>query len=175
MKRVILDANVVIQLHALGIWKQFLSSAQKKGWELLVGDTVCEEAVYFLHEDKEEQIDLSADFQNGFLKSFRISSSEAKKFLASFDPLYAPELHLGETECLVFLVQHQKDSLLCSADGAVFRTLGLLHLEEYGVSLEELLQQIGFGRRVLYQYSRAFRQNYTKEGQKDFLQGRGLK
>jgi hypothetical protein len=57
----------------------------------------------------------------------------------------------------------------------VYRVLGNLGRRDQGVSLEEVLQKIGLGRKVGWQYSKAFREQYTRQGETDGIQGRGRK
>ena len=47
--------------------------------------------------------------------------------------------------------------MICSSDAIVFRVLAQLDLAEQGISLEEILQRIGFGRDVALQFRKAFR------------------
>ena len=42
------------------------------------------------------------------------------------------------------------------------------------ISLEEILKQIGLYRSLEWQYTKKFREHYTRLGQKDFIQDRGL-
>ena len=75
---------------------------------------------------------------------------------------------------LAFLYSSSVDWLVCAADGAVFRVLGMLGKSEQGISLEEVLKQIGLYRNIEWQYTKKFREHYTRLGQKDFIQERGL-
>ena len=53
----------------------------------------------------------------------------------------------------------------------VFRVLGLLGRAEKGISLEEILIQIGLSRVLKKQYTKRFREKYTNLGQIDSIQG----
>jgi len=50
----------------------------------------------------------------------------------------------------------------------------LLGKAEQGISLEELLQSIGLSQALEWQYTKKFREKYTRLGQIDFTQGKGL-
>lgn len=71
------------------------------------------------------------------------------------------------------MMKQPTDYLISSDDAIVFRLLGNLGRRDQGVSLEEILQKIGLGRKVEWQYSKAFREKYTKEGETDMIVGRG--
>jgi hypothetical protein len=54
--------------------------------------------------------------------------------------------------------------VICSADAVVYRILGSLHMSEKCISLEQLLSDIGLGRRVPVECSNSFRQEFLKKG-----------
>lgn len=73
------------------------------------------------------------------------------------------------------MMKQAADYLISSGDAIVYRVLGNLGRSEQGVSLEEILQKIGLGRKVGWQYSKTFREKYTTEGEADMIRGRGKK
>jgi ACT domain-containing protein len=46
---------------------------------------------------------------------------------------------------------------------------------ERGISLEEILQQVGLGRSMVWKYTKDFRTKYTKMGKQDGITGIGSK
>jgi hypothetical protein len=52
----------------------------------------------------------------------------------------------------------------------VFSVPGFLGKDEQGISLEEVLSEIGLGRALGWQFSKRFREKYTKLGQIDSIQ-----
>ena len=59
-------------------------------------------------------------------------------------------------------------------DAGVVIKLHEWNLWEQGIALEEILQQIGLSREINdFQYTRAFREQMTKVGSIDRIQGRG--
>jgi hypothetical protein len=101
--------------------------------------------------------------------------SVAKTFYDKFDMQYKAIIHSGEKETLAFLCNSSENWLVCSADGAVFRVVGLLGRIEQGISLEEILEKIGLSRRNLeWKYTKKFREKYTRLGQVDSIQDKGL-
>lgn len=61
-----------------------------------------------------------------------------------------------------------------AADGAVFRVLGLLGKGEQGISLEEILKEVGLHKKVEWEYTKKFREKHTRMGQQDSIQGHGI-
>jgi len=172
LKLLILDANVVILLHEFGAWSHFIARC-----EVHLARTVAEEEALFYERDGDQlPIDLSENITNQTIRVFDVAISEIKRFREQFAPLYLGELDPGETESLAFLAQSTESFLLSSGDAIVYRVLGLLSRSEQGISLEEVLDRIGLRRSKLpWPCQRAFREKYTKEGERDSILGRGLR
>ena len=170
LRLAILDANIVIYLHQLGIWPQVADRC-----EIILARTVAEHEVLFYEvDDQRHEIDLSKDIAESRVQVVDVLASEVVKFRSRFDPLYLEGLHAGETESLVYLALNaQTDANVCSADKVVFRVLPHLGLTDRGISLEELLAKVGLGRSLPYVYSRAFREHWTRRGQQDWIGGIG--
>ncbi len=172
LRLVILDANIVIYLHQLGIWPQVVDRC-----EIILGRTVAEQEVLFYEvDDERHEIDLAKDIAESRVQVVDVLASEVVKFRSRFESLYMEGLHAGETESLVYLALNpQLETRVCSADKVVFRVLPHIGLSERGISLEELLAQIGLGRSLPYMYSRAFRDRWTRRGEQDWVGGIGTK
>jgi len=88
--------------------------------------------------------------------------------------MYKSIIHDGEKEALAFLCNNSEPYKLCTSDSGVFKVLGLLGKGEQGISLEEVLQQIGRLQKLEWQYTKKFRLKYTAMGQTDSIQNKGL-
>jgi len=168
----LLDANVVIELFRLGIWDKLVDLC-----EIHLARTVAErEAHFFLDEnDERSDFDLSPYVEARKICVFDVTLSDLTAFLDRFHPVYFDKLDPGETESLTFLLNSDEDYRLCSGDKIVFRVLGSLSRGDQGISLEEILHQVGLGRSLRQQYSRAYRERWTKMGFQEGLQGVSLK
>jgi hypothetical protein len=163
-KLLILDAGVVIRL---------LDQC-----DVHLSRIVAEKEVLFEPNDEGgygQDIDLSADISSAKVQVFDVTASDLSSFRDQFDPLYLGDLDDGEAESLCHMMKQAADFLISSGDAIVYRVLGNLGRSNQGVSLEEILQKIGLGRTVEWPYSKAFRERFTKEGEKDMIQGRGKK
>jgi hypothetical protein len=172
-KLLILDAGVVIRLHELGIWKHVLDQC-----DVHLSRIVAEKEVLFEPGDEGgygDDIDLSPDINSGKVHVFDVTASELSAFRDRFDPLYLGDLDDGEAESLCHMMKQATDYLISSGDAIVYKVLGNLGRRDQGVSLEEILQRIGMGRKVEWQYSKSFREQLTKQGETDMIQGRGKK
>jgi len=173
LKLLILDAGVVIRLHELGIWEQVRDRC-----DIYLSRIVAEREVLSQPGDEGgygEDIDLSPDISSGMVQVFDGATSELKAFREQFDSLYLGDLDDGEAESLAYMTKQPEDYLISSGDAIVFRVLGNLGRGDQGLSLEEVLQQIGLGRKLDWPYSKAFREKWTKVGETDMIQGKGRK
>jgi hypothetical protein len=96
-------------------------------------------------------------------------------FLGQFDPVYLEKLDPGEAESLAYLLGESDECRLCSADKIVYRVLGGLRRPDQGVSLDEVLEQIGLGRKLENEFTKAYREEWTKKGFQESLTGIGLR
>lgn len=170
LKLLIFDANVVIRLYELGLWQAVLTRCDVHLSRIVVED----EVKYYHGREQDRLIDLSGDVADGRIHVFDVELDAIREFRARFDPTYMERLDPGEAESLAFMLRSPERYLISSADSIVFKVLGNLNMAERGISLEEVLQGIGQGRSDLtWPYTRRFREKYTREGQRDFVIGRG--
>jgi len=173
MKRLrflLLDANVVIKLFEFGLWSKAIEKC-----EFWIAETVIGETEFFFNAEGQNAIDLSADIAAGRVTKFVVPADQIAKFQDQFRPDYLDRIDPGEAESLAYLMTSTDACLLCSGDSIVFRILGRMGRGEQGISLEEVLQQIGFTAAISSQYRRDFRDRWTKRGQQDMVQTIGLK
>ncbi len=170
LKLVMLNANVIIKLHELGIWDKILTSV-----DIHLAQTVISEAHFWIDaEGDRQEIDLSADIEAKRISVFELDAVELTNFLEQFDAFYKAEIDPGEQESIAWMMRSKEEYLFCSADLAVYRILGRLGRGEQGLSLEEILQKIGFTTRLESRFSKTVRVRLTKEGQQDMVRQRGL-
>ena len=168
----ILDANVVIHLHESGVWTNFIAK-----YDVHLPQAVVDEAGFYDDRDEERHyIDLSGDIGSGRVQVFEVELADVRTFSNKFDSVYVGKLDPGELEALAFLYHTSESYSISSGDAIVYRVLGCLNCGHQGISLEELLQQVGLQQSsVKWPYSKKFREQYTQVGAMDLIQGRGLK
>jgi hypothetical protein len=162
----LLDAGPIIKLFSLGIWDEFL-----KHCDVTISRIIAEDQALYT-EDGCQHINLNPYEKQ--IKFLDIEPDIAKRFHDKFDSLYKAIIHDGEKETLAFLCSASEAWQICASDGAVFRVLGLLGKGTQGISLEEVLIEIGLSRRLEWQFTKKFRERYTLVGQIDATQGQGL-
>jgi hypothetical protein len=175
LKLLILDAGVVIKLHEWELWEQVIAKCDVHLSSIVAG----RESKYHQvdGDDWDQDIDLGQAIQDGKITIFEVPPADILAFKNRFDVNYFCDLDDGEAESLAYLTSHAAlDFRISSGDAIVYKALGNLNIVEQGISLGEILQQIGLSRRINeFQYTKAFRDQMTTIGSTDRIQGRGLK
>jgi hypothetical protein len=167
----LLDAGIIIGAHELGVWDQLIHQCR-----ITVTRTVKEEADFWYDEHNVgHEIDLNRDVEAENIKCIDVPLSQVNNFCNEFGPTYLDRMDPGEAESLTHLFYSKEEWQIASADSHVFKVLGFLGLGERGISLEEILNQVGLGRAVHSKYSRMFREKYTTMGKQDGITGIGSK
>ena len=172
MKRfqfLLLGAGPIIKLFELDIWDEFT-----KRCDVTISRIIADDQALYTGDGK-KQINLKPYEEHGLVEIIDVKPSLVKSFHDIFDLRYKADIHDGEKETLAFLCDSPENWRVCSADGAVFKVLGVLGKGEYGVSLEEVLKEVGLSQSDLeWKYTKRFREKFTSAGQVDSIQGRGL-
>ena len=158
MNIVLLDADVIIDLHRLNLWKSLT-----KNNKIHVSSIICRE-VYYYEETagKRHVIDLSKEAGKSFVK-ISATIEQLSTITKEFEGLFEIDLHAGEKEALAIL-KTKKDMLFCTCDKAAMKALGFLRMNHQGISFEKLLDRSGIKKKLEMKHSeRQFRQ-FTQEG-----------
>lgn len=133
----ILDADVIIHLHQLGLWSRFVAA-----YDVYVAETVKDESQYF--EDPTALSGRSYINWDDYASSgcVTVVSLEASKLREIYQRLgKAPiDLDAGEAETLALVLSGEVfEGTVCIADHAAIRAAVFLDMEEQAISLEEAL------------------------------------
>lgn len=164
---VLLDTNVVLRLFELGIWQ-----AVTQKYQIVLAQTIIDEAQFFVRDDQRHEIDWAQILLSDAVEIRSATAGDIQKFCVRFDPNYLEKLDPGEAESLT-LMQSDGHASICSADKIVWRVLGNTGQAERGISLEELLQKIGFSKALPDRFSKQFREQWTKRGGTEQIMGLG--
>lgn len=165
----LLDADVIIDLHKLGLWKQITKSHKVS----IPSIVLHKEVYYYEDENGRHHIDLEKEAGATF-SELSCSAQELLRFKERFDRVFQEELHDGEKEALM-LLQKQEDLLLCTCDYAAIKALALLDLSDKGISFENLLKKSGINKKLEFKHAEKRFRKYLNEGSIMRIQGRGLK
>lgn len=170
LKLLLLDADVIILAHELGIWDRLVKTCK-----ISVTETVIDEANMWFDEDEgSHQIDLAPLVKKGDVECVAVPLSEVLRFRKRFNLVYLDGMDPGETESLTLLESSDEKWMFCSGDAISFKILGCLAKGDQGVSLEEVLQTCGLsisGAKDLGHHTKAYREKFTRKGEQDGFMG----
>jgi hypothetical protein len=161
----LLDAGPIIELHRLKLWGRFLECC-----EVTVARTVAEDEAQFTGEglDK-EHFDFTDDIAQNRIQVVDLDLPVVAAFRKTI-PIALAQVDPGELVTLAFLVSQDLSWKVCAADNAVFRVLGYLGRGGQGISLEEILKEIGLEQNLKKQFTKNFRKDCTKQGEAEGIQ-----
>ena len=83
----------------------------------------------------------------------------------------------GEREIIALLYgsKYDEDYLFCTADAPAVRALALIGRSDGGISFEEVLQRIGYTKKIEEHFSKGYFDKWLKEGSTDMVQGFNLR
>ncbi|MCF7973059.1 MAG: hypothetical protein K9N55_04535 [Phycisphaerae bacterium] len=166
----LLDADVIIFAHELGIWEQLIDACQISVTEIIISEAT----MWFDENDEQHAIDLSPLITAGKIQAVSVSLSQVINFRKRFNLVYLDGMHDGETEPLALLDSSDEKWKFCSGDAISFKVLGCLDKGNQGISLEEILHDCGLSvpsNQNLANHTKAYRQKCTRQGELDRLLG----
>ena len=167
----LLDANVVIEIAKQGLWEQVVAKC-----DIHLARTVLDESQFYDDDEgNRHYIDLSPYVSANSISVFDLEVSQMRKFCEHFDSIFLEKLDPGEAESLAYLFTQTEECKICSADKIVFRVLGGLNRPDQGISLDEVLGQIGLGRRLGSEFTKAHREKWTQKGFQEGFTGIGIR
>ena len=139
---ILADANVIIEIHALGIWAQFTNQCHVITTEYIQQH----EAKYFKSkkENVKVTIDLSSYITNGQLHLISADATDLKPIYDTFDSVFIDSIDSGEIEALALIMANKhQNALLCSGDGRAIQALAMIGKTATGISLQKSLEKSG--------------------------------
>lgn len=139
------DANVVIDAHVHGFWDDLISR-----YEVYIPSIILKEVKYYIGLDsKKNQINLKEQINDGKIFEIEATSAEMSKIISSATERFKETVHKGELEALAILNNRTELGIkFCTGDKAAIKALSAVGLGANGVSLEEVLDNIGQKRRL---------------------------
>lgn len=170
MNIVLLDADVIIDLHRYNIWTHIVSKNK-----ILVPSIILRHEVYF-YEDKfsvKRNIDLISEVGKT-ITEISSTAEEMIDFKKNFDRFIEEELDPGETEALKIL-SDRDDCFFCTCDKAAIKVIALLGKREQGLSFARLLASSGITKRLEKKHTEKYFNKYLDEGSQLRIHRFGIK
>jgi hypothetical protein len=138
-KLLLLDADVVIDLHTLGLFGKI-----GKTYDVCLTRSVFEEVDYYKKNGVKISIDIkdTAIIENVDLENLIMVQREAKEARLGIDA--------GETMSIAYLTQTEDDVSFCTCDKAAIKLISYMELEQRAISLEKALRSTGYYEKNLY-------------------------
>ncbi len=139
-KLVLLDADVIIDLHSLQLF-----DAITKSYDVYVARTVFREARFYPYKNQILPIDINGKVtivdvvDEQLLKKVKI---EAREAFLGIDP--------GETESIAYLSTSEKNILFCTCDHSAIQLVSFMNLDHATISVEKALDGIGRHGKNIY-------------------------
>jgi hypothetical protein len=153
-KLLLLDADVVIDLHSLGLFDKIC-----KSYSVHVTREVLREAKYY--KKKNRKIPIQIEKRVSIIKDVRVESlaivqREAKEARLAIDA--------GEATSIAYILQAETDMFLCLCDKAAITLMSFLVLEERAISLEKALREAGHRSKLYPRHLESTFKTCIKEG-----------
>jgi len=163
-KLLLLDADVIIDLHVLGIFEKLA-----KAYEIFVTIEVLREARYYKKAGKKYPIHIEGKItviKNVQLDSLNKVMAEAREARLAIDQ--------GEATSIAYLLQPEEDLRLCTFDKAAIKLISYMGLGEKSVSLEKALKSAGHHRKLYPRHLENEFKNCIKDGKALRIQFKNL-
>lgn len=174
LKCVLLDANVVIEAHSIGVWQKLLDRCQIMIPSIVVRD----EALFYSRETNgiHEDIYLPKLVQDGKIIELTATAEDLHSLYGTFDRVFVEGIDPGEAEALALLKSRKAaEACFCTGDALAIRALAMLGMSEVGISLETLLKRLGLQRKLQhFWFTEEFFQENLKRGSIKRVTGEGL-
>jgi hypothetical protein len=169
---VLLDANIVIESHRLGVWDHLKNRCQLS----LPAIVSKHEALFCIIDGHKVEIHLLEQIRNGEIVELEATADEVSKLYEVFEPWFLESLDPGETEALALMQAGRlSNTLFCTSDSPAIMALAMIHMSHLGLSFETLLGQVGLTKSLQKQFSESFFKSCTKKGNLNLVTGWGLK
>ncbi|HAL30351.1 MAG TPA: hypothetical protein DCP20_06510 [Coriobacteriia bacterium] len=165
---VLLDAMVVIHLHQLGVWADFISK-----YDVTLPETVVSEAAYHSADEltgNHVAIDLAGDIDSGRITVLSATQHDLLDVGARLPSWLI--IDPGETEAIALLSKDPdlEDCLFCTADQAAVKASVMLGIGERCSSLQHLLSGVGMTKSLPHHYTDDTLKMWVDAAQRDRIQ-----
>lgn len=159
-KLIILDANVIIHAHELGIWNHLINQFDV----CIVGIVIDDEAKYFQSQTGiKTDIDLKKSESEGKIQRLDPELSHTQKILKEYKEIFVKGLDPGERDAITLLNSGNFDEhFFCSGDKSAIKAVAVINKTYNAVSLEKLLKDSGQAA-VVKNLKHEFLESYTKQ------------
>ena len=131
----LLDADIVITAHVLGIWAQL-----KTAYRIAVPATIVREARYFSSGQGRGSISLQAEIDRGEIDCLEATAEELISTFKDFDPSFSAGIDAGEKEAIALVnCGRCPNYSFCTGDTVAMAAIGMLDLGNASIAFEDVV------------------------------------
>lgn len=171
--KLLLDADIVIESHAVGIWQKLVEQCKL----ILPSTIVHDEALFFQRQINgiPEDINLRSLIEAEKITELSATAEELASLRGLFDRVFIETLHPGETEALALLKAGKAPGTwFCSGDARAIQAIAMIGMPERGISMEALLRRVGLTKPLRKQFREDFFRKNLRVGQLNRITREGL-
>ena len=171
-KLLLLDADIVISAHELGIWEEL-----KRAYEIAVPATIVREARYFESERGHSSIRLQAQIDQGEIKCLEATADELISTFKNFENSFLAGIDAGEKEAIT-LVNCGKcaEYVFCTGDTVAMAAIGMLDLGNASIAFEDVVRGAKLNAvRLHVSLSSKTHRSHIEKGKTRRITGEGFK
>lgn len=171
-KLLLLDADVVIEAHKIGIWVML-----KKAFSIAVPATIVHEARYFKSSTGSHGINLQKEISRQEITRLDATASEILATFSDFDSVFLQGIDDGEKEGIAIIrFEKSPDCLFCTGDTNAVEAIGMLAIDHRSISFEEVLRLAKItGTRVRPSMTIKAHKEHVEKGRKRRISGECFK
>ncbi len=164
-KLIILDANVIIHAHELGVWNHLVNQYDV----CIVGVVIDDEAKYFQSQTGiKTDIDLKKSESEGKIQRLDPELSHTQKIFKEYKEVFVKGLDPGERDAITILNSDNFDEhLFCSGDKSAIKAVAVINKTFNIISLEKLLKdsgQSGVAKKLKHEFLESYTKQYITAG-----------
>lgn len=159
-KLIILDANVIIHAHELGVWTHLINQFDV----YVVGVVVDDEAKYFKSDTGvKTDIKIKDDIAGGKIKRLDPELEHTQKIYKEYKEVFIKGLDPGERDAITILNSGGFDEhLFCSGDKSAIKAAAVINKTFNIISFEKLLKDSG-KNGIVKNLKHEFLESYSKQ------------
>lgn len=159
-KLIILDANVIIHAHELGVWTHLVNQFDVH----VVGVVVDDEARYFKSDTGvKTDIKIKDDLAIGKIKRLDPELAHTQKIFKEYKEIFIKGLDPGERDAITLLNSGSFDKhLFCSGDKSAIKAVAIINKTFNVISFEKLLKD-SWQNGIIKNLKHEFLESYTKQ------------
>lgn len=160
-KLLLLDANVVIECYRVSVWDRLLDVT-----DIVVPSIIAhDEAFYSQNGNIVTPINLPVLIEQNKIREMTASIEDFIAVKETLNEFPLTELHDGELEALAIMQSQQLDEYrFSSGDKTAIHAMCVLGLSEYGISLENILREYGFQKKLEWEFTQEYFKQHVDRG-----------